>query len=106
MCGSGSCGKGVCRWKVPLLPLLTINPSLTLLDEITNYYYSIHDSKEVTITLPFSNTSIGGNVFWKYSKCILEINANNSEDMDTLTFGSPVLLRHLTFSEARKVSRD
>ncbi|CAH7667514.1 PIN domain-like protein [Phakopsora pachyrhizi] len=26
-----------------------------------------------------------------------------SEDMDTLTFGSPVLLRHLTFSEARKL---
>ncbi|KAJ3149102.1 Elongation of fatty acids protein 2 [Geranomyces michiganensis] len=25
-----------------------------------------------------------------------------SEDMDTLTFGSPILLRHLTFSEARK----
>lgn len=28
--------------------------------------------------------------------------AAGSEDMDTLTFGSPVLLRHLTFSEARK----
>lgn len=26
-----------------------------------------------------------------------------SEDMDTLTFGTPLLLRHLTFSEARKV---
>ncbi|KAG0144375.1 hypothetical protein CROQUDRAFT_672377 [Cronartium quercuum f. sp. fusiforme G11] len=26
-----------------------------------------------------------------------------SEDMDTLTFGTPILLRHLTFSEARKV---
>jgi len=26
-----------------------------------------------------------------------------SEDMDTLTFGSPVLLRHMTFSEARKM---
>lgn len=26
-----------------------------------------------------------------------------SEDMDTLTFGAPVLLRHLTFSEAKKV---
>lgn len=26
-----------------------------------------------------------------------------SEDMDTLTFASPVLLRHLTFSEARKM---
>lgn len=25
-----------------------------------------------------------------------------SEDMDTLTFNSPILLRHLTFSEARK----
>ena len=28
--------------------------------------------------------------------------AAGSEDMDTLTFGSPVILRHLTFSEARK----
>ncbi|OIR57890.1 MAG: flap endonuclease-1 [Amphiamblys sp. WSBS2006] len=26
-----------------------------------------------------------------------------SEDMDTLTFGAPVLLKHLTFSEARKI---
>ncbi|CAG8500764.1 10651_t:CDS:10 [Ambispora leptoticha] len=29
-----------------------------------------------------------------------------SEDMDTLTFGAPVLLRHLTFSEARKMPID
>ncbi|KAL4251235.1 Flap endonuclease 1-A [Abortiporus biennis] len=28
--------------------------------------------------------------------------AAGSEDMDTLTFGTPILLRHLTFSEARK----
>jgi len=28
---------------------------------------------------------------------------SGSEDMDTLTFGSPVLLRHMTFSEARKM---
>lgn len=28
--------------------------------------------------------------------------AAGSEDMDTLTFHAPVLLRHLTFSEARK----
>jgi hypothetical protein len=26
-----------------------------------------------------------------------------TEDMDTLTFNSPILLRHLTFSEARKL---
>ncbi len=26
-----------------------------------------------------------------------------TEDMDSLTFGSPVVIRHLTFSEARKV---
>jgi hypothetical protein len=26
-----------------------------------------------------------------------------SEDMDTLTFRAPILLRHLTFSEQRKV---
>jgi flap endonuclease-1 len=29
-----------------------------------------------------------------------------SEDMDTLTFGSPVLLRHLTFAESRKMPID
>ncbi|XP_065219671.1 flap endonuclease 1 [Planococcus citri] len=29
--------------------------------------------------------------------------ATATEDMDALTFGSPVLVRHLTFSEARKV---
>lgn len=29
-----------------------------------------------------------------------------SEDMDTLTFNSPVVLRHLTFSEARKMPID
>ena len=29
--------------------------------------------------------------------------ATATEDMDSLTFGSPVLLRHLTFSEARKM---
>lgn len=26
-----------------------------------------------------------------------------TEDMDSLTFGSPIVIRHLTFSEARKV---
>ena len=28
--------------------------------------------------------------------------AAGSEDMDTLTFNAPILLRHLTFSEAKK----
>ncbi|KAI9207101.1 PIN domain-like protein [Polychytrium aggregatum] len=32
-----------------------------------------------------------------------KVYAAGSEDMDTLTFGSPVLLRRLTFSEARKL---
>lgn len=32
-----------------------------------------------------------------------KVYAAGSEDMDTLTFGSPILLRHLTFSEARKM---
>lgn len=32
----------------------------------------------------------------------LQVYAAGSEDMDTLTFNSPILLRHLTFSEARK----
>ena len=31
-----------------------------------------------------------------------KVYAAGSEDMDTLTFGSPILYRHLTFSEARK----
>lgn len=31
-----------------------------------------------------------------------KVYAAASEDMDSLTFGSPILLRHLTFSEARK----
>ena len=29
--------------------------------------------------------------------------AVGTEDMDALTFGTPILLRHLTFSEARKM---
>lgn len=29
--------------------------------------------------------------------------AAGSEDMDTLTFNSPILLRHLTFSEAKRM---
>jgi len=32
-----------------------------------------------------------------------KVYAAASEDMDTLTFSSPILLRHLTFSEARKM---
>lgn len=35
-----------------------------------------------------------------------KVYAAASEDMDTLTFKSPVLLRHLTFSEARKMPID
>lgn len=31
-----------------------------------------------------------------------KVYAAGSEDMDTLTFGAPILYRHLTFSEARK----
>ena len=31
-----------------------------------------------------------------------QVYAAGSEDMDTLTFNSPLLLRHLTFSEAKK----
>lgn len=31
-----------------------------------------------------------------------QVFAAGSEDMDTLTFGTPILLRHLTFSEAKK----
>ena len=33
-----------------------------------------------------------------------QVYATGTEDMDALTFGSTVLLRHLTFSEARSVS--
>ena len=32
-----------------------------------------------------------------------KVYAAGSEDMDTLTFASPIILRHLTFSEARKM---
>jgi flap endonuclease-1 len=32
----------------------------------------------------------------------VQVYAAGSEDMDTLTFNTPILLRHLTFSEARK----
>ena len=32
-----------------------------------------------------------------------KVYAAASEDMDTLTFRTPILLRHLTFSEQRKV---
>lgn len=32
-----------------------------------------------------------------------KVYATATEDMDALTFGSNVLLRHLTFSEARKM---
>lgn len=32
-----------------------------------------------------------------------KVYATATEDMDALTFGSPVLLRHMTFSEARKM---
>lgn len=31
-----------------------------------------------------------------------QVYAAGSEDMDTLTFNTPILLRHLTYSEARK----
>lgn len=32
-----------------------------------------------------------------------KVYAAGSEDMDTLTFASPILLRHLTFSEAKRM---
>lgn len=32
-----------------------------------------------------------------------QVYAAGSEDMDTLTFHAPILLRHLTFSEAKKM---
>lgn len=35
-----------------------------------------------------------------------KVYAAASEDMDTLTFGSPVLLRHMTYSETRKLPID
>ncbi|KAK9766278.1 Elongation of fatty acids protein 2, variant 2 [Basidiobolus ranarum] len=35
-----------------------------------------------------------------------KVYAAASEDMDTLTFSSPILMRHLTFSEARKMPID
>jgi hypothetical protein len=35
--------------------------------------------------------------------CSFQVYAAGSEDMDTLTFGVPILLKHLTFSEAKKM---
>jgi flap endonuclease-1 len=35
-------------------------------------------------------------------KPLFQVYAAGSEDMDTLTFGTPILYRHLTFSEAKK----
>jgi len=35
--------------------------------------------------------------------CVLQVYGVATEDMDALTFGTPVLLRHMTFSEARKM---
>lgn len=34
---------------------------------------------------------------------VSQVYGAGTEDMDTLTFNSPLLLRHLTFSEARKL---
>ena len=34
---------------------------------------------------------------------VLQVYGVATEDMDALTFGTPVLLRHMTFSEARKM---
>jgi len=43
---------------------------------------------------------------WKLTTPFLhrvsQVYGAGSEDMDTLTFNSPILLRHLTFSEAKK----
>ena len=41
-------------------------------------------------------------LYSQYDLCFEQVYAAGSEDMDTLTFHAPVLLRHLTFSEARK----
>lgn len=38
----------------------------------------------------------------RYSITITQVYGAGSEDMDTLTFNAPILLRHLTFSEAKK----
>ena len=34
---------------------------------------------------------------------MIQVFATGTEDMDALTFGSTVLLRHLSYSEARKM---
>lgn len=43
-----------------------------------------------------------GSPAWQASH-LDQVYAAGSEDMDTLTFGTPVLLKHLTFSEAKKM---
>lgn len=39
----------------------------------------------------------------KFSFDVSQVYGAGSEDMDTLTFNSPILLRHLTYSEAKKM---
>ena len=38
----------------------------------------------------------------RYNISFTQVYGAGSEDMDTLTFNAPILLRHLTFSEAKK----
>jgi hypothetical protein len=62
---------------------------------------------------PFSDLLLRNCIFDSQAPCEAEsqcaalakagkVYATGSEDMDSLTFGTPVLLRHLTFSEQRK----
>lgn len=41
--------------------------------------------------------------FFTTEHLTLQVYGVATEDMDALTFGTPVLLRHMTFSEARKM---
>ena len=41
-------------------------------------------------------------VAYHVSEDVCQVYAAGSEDMDTLTFNTPILYRHLTFSEAKK----
>lgn len=55
--------------------------------------------------------SFSSDLFKSSGRCLadsagIKVYAAGSEDMDTLTFNSPVVLRHLTFAEARKTPID
>ena len=50
-----------------------------------------------------TNRISGSSLVYFFMEPNVKVYAAGTEDMDTLTFGTTILLRHLTFSEARKM---